>query len=89
MDITRFEVGDFVRIVKEPYVKCPFGWVREMNEFCGREARITNVFRRATPAADEYYIDIDRQKYVWSFKCFEHTDPDINESDKDLTALFA
>lgn len=31
MDITRFEVGDFVKIVKEPYVKCPFGWVREMN----------------------------------------------------------
>lgn len=90
MGITRFEVGDFVKIVEKPYVGCPFGWVREMNEFRGREARITDVSRNTNSTNDAYYIDIDHHSYAWCFNCFEHEpDPDIDESDKDLTALFA
>lgn len=39
----KFQKGDVVKIVETPYTDCPFGWVNEMNNYCGWETTVVDL----------------------------------------------
>lgn len=83
-----FQKGDVVRVVDEPYEDCPFEWISEMDECCGKEARITDVIWLGHLKAYGYTIDIDEYGFTWCENCFDSPIPDIEESDEDISTLF-
>lgn len=82
----KYKVGDTVRIVEEPYLKCPFMWVQEMTELCGTEAVIKDVFWVESRGTHGYLISTE-DYCTWCENCFI-IEPDLVESDIDLSVLF-
>lgn len=33
-----FRIGDVVTVVSQPYLDCPFIWVKGMSRYCGKTA---------------------------------------------------
>lgn len=86
----RFNVGDHIRIVDEPYHNCAHGWDKHMSEYCGRDAIITGVWVSDCPENDDYSLDVDDGYFAWCMNCFvQEPEVDIEESDKGLDFLFA
>lgn len=65
----KYNVGDKVLIVSRP-VACVFNWVRDMDEYCGKEATIISHRWSTSHEAHLYEIDIDDQKFNWCENCF-------------------
>ena len=82
-----YKIGDAVRIVDIPYTKCPFSWINYMDEFCGKEAIIEDVYWNEVRKTHGYVIDIDDNSCTWCENCFA-IDQDLEESDADLAVLF-
>lgn len=83
----RFQIGDVVRIVDTPYAECPFTWVDEMTEFCGKEAVVIDVCWYDRYNAYGYCLDTEDCYCTWCENCFQ-IDAEIEESDIDLSILF-
>ena len=83
----RFKKGDIVRVVDEPYEDCPFEWIGEMDDCCGKEAVITDTIWVGHRGIWGYYLDIDEYDCTWCENCFAD-DSEIEESDADVTTLF-
>lgn len=84
----RYQVGDVVQVVDEPYDACPFKWIDDMDEYCGHVAVITRV--RWNEALDTwaYYLDISKgMSYQWCENCFADV-PELEESEEDASVLF-
>lgn len=90
-----FQKGDVVHIVQNPVDTGP-GWVRDMNEYCGAEARINKVY-----CADDYkpYYDLringSVTRFYWCAEMFQEFYgayvPESEEEsliDVDLQSLF-
>lgn len=75
-----FKIHDIVRVVDTPYKDCPFGWTDEMDEFCGEETIITDVYWSADDNCHVYFITADREANPWCENCFV-MEPDLEESD--------
>lgn len=84
----KFQVGDVVRIVDTPYMECPFTWVDEMTEYCGKEATITDVFWTERHKTHGYTLDIEDCYCTWCENCFVQ-EADIEESDSDMSVIFS
>ena len=69
-NLGRFNVGDTVRIVYDPYDDCPFGWVYEMNRYCGMEATIERKHYNDAYCTYAYKVNVDGQKFTWCEDCF-------------------
>lgn len=83
-----FNVGDAVKIVDQPFYKCPFGWVDSMTSVCGRECTITQVCWHPGKRHHYYRTNI-LPNIIWCKDCFEETDQtDLEESDFDIETLF-
>lgn len=65
---SKFHVGDYVRVVDEPYDDCPFTWIDEMDIFCGREVLITGV--GWSNNYNTYYYEIEDCDCEWCANCF-------------------
>lgn len=39
-----YHVGDIVRVVDKPYMRCPFEWINWMDKYCGREVKILKAY---------------------------------------------
>lgn len=77
----RFQVGDNVMVVDEPYKSCPFCWVGDMTLFCGKEVQIRRV--RWIDGKNAYAYEIEGSFCDWCANCFtEITDtiPEQTES---------
>lgn len=83
-----FCVGDMIKIVDAPYMKCAYSWIRSMDKYCGREAVIIKASFDAIRNCYRYHIDADNGAHAWCKGCFEQVLPDIEESALDICALF-
>lgn len=86
-----YNVGDFVTIKEHP-VECAFIWIREMNEYCGREAVIEGARFSIDKGCWRYEINIDQRKWGWCENCFVPRIldlPEIDMSDVDVLTLFS
>lgn len=81
-DSPEFQVGEVVRVVDEPYKDCPFSWVNNMDEWCGRRVEILD--RHWSSWYDCYAYEIERE-YCWSFcgNCFVRDSTDSGSEDED------
>lgn len=82
-----FFVGDKVMVVSEPYLGCPFTWVPEMTDMCGKIVTIINKRERSTT----YSYNIAGSPWSWCGNCFvslepEEELPEIND-DSFLSAI--
>lgn len=84
---SKFKKGDIVRVVDEPYEDCPFEWIGEMDDCCGKEAVITDMIWFGHRGIWGYYLDIDEYDCKWCENCFV-VEPDLVESDLHPLALF-
>ena len=84
---SRFKVGDIVQVVDEPYEDCPFEWIDEMDECCGKTATIKSVRWDNYYGQYAYGIDIDEYHCSWCERCFIE-DSEIEESDSEIKMLF-
>ena len=86
MDERRYKVGDKVRIVQyDPGKYYKFGFVEEMQVFCGRIMTISSVHGSfAVPSCVEYHLEEDPGNYMWSISMFEKLSPDELFIDIDL-----
>lgn len=84
---SRFKKGDVVRVVDTPYEDCPFEWIDDMDEYCGTETTITDVFWIERRNMYGYYIAADDRCCTWCENCFV-MEPDLEESDSDISVLF-
>lgn len=92
-NVREFFVGDVVEIVREPYRECPFYWIEEMNEYCGKVTRIISK-RKTYDDGYLYNIEVDDSEFSWCGGCFlppeesEEFDFDISDNEFDglLTA---
>lgn len=82
----RFQVGDVVRIVDTPYNDCPFSWVEGMDDYCGWEVTIEDVFWVERHKTHGYLLDCDDGCCTWCENCFVR-EADIEESDSDISVL--
>lgn len=82
-----FQVGDIVQVVDVPYEDCPFKWVEDMDEMCGKETTITRVDWYDGRKTYGYRISGDNGSCVWCENCFISMEPDLAESDAELCAL--
>lgn len=82
-----YNVGDVVRVVDTPYNDCPFHWIDEMDEYCGKEAKIISACWIEGHKAYGYAIDIDEYGCTWCENCFA-VESDIEESGSDINTLF-
>ena len=73
----RFQVGDNVRVVDEPYENCPFHWVDEMTFFCGKEVQIRRV--QWIYGTNSYAYEIEGSSCDWCANCFDETANTIPE----------
>lgn len=86
-----FQIGDVVRIIDNPNRDCEAGWDRGMDEYCGRTAIVTSLYRWIDNAV---CIDIDGGEFIWSddiVELFHHICevPDLEvEESADICALF-
>lgn len=88
----RFQVGDHVRILDNPNKNAPLGWSPDMNNYCGRSAIITKLFRSMFTDRMGYQLDIDGGRWKWDDENLEsdsNDDVDIPESTESLSYLFA
>lgn len=83
----KFNVGDIVRVVDEPYNDCPFLWVSEMTEYCGREVTIAFVDFNGR---DLYRIEEDYECCAWCENCFVPVsiEPDFEPASIDELQIF-
>lgn len=84
---SKFQVGDKVIVVDEPFYSCPFDWADEMDEFCGNEVTIDGFQYFPWCDALGYFIDEDNGNFTWCENCFAVPIPDIEESDADISFL--
>ena len=84
----KFQKGDIVRIVDIPYLECPFGWVDDMDEYCGIETTIADVVWGYSHNTYGYRIrsDTSARKYTWCENCFV-VEADLEESDESFDAI--
>lgn len=83
----RYQKGEIVRVVDEPYEDCPFEWIGAMDDCCGHEARIVDVSWIGRFGAYGYSIDIDECDCIWCENCFV-VEPDLQESEFNPSILF-
>lgn len=76
-DSPRFQVGDNVRVVDEPYENCPFCWIDEMTLFCGKEVQIEH--RTWIERDNIYAYWIKGSSCSWCANCFDETANTIPE----------
>lgn len=81
----KFSVGDFVTIVPEPNYDCAFGWIDNMDRFCGKIAKVTSARPSSGHQCDVYIVDVDGGRYAWDEGCFQESVPSIEE--EELTQL--
>lgn len=77
----RFQVGDNVRVVDEPYKNCPFYWIDEMTFFYGKEVQIRRV--QWNYEINAYAYEIEGSSCAWCANCFTEiadTIPEQTES---------
>lgn len=84
----KYQVGDIVQVVVEPYLDCPFTWAPAMSNFCGCTAVITEApcHHWLSDEICGYRIDLDDGQCVWCENCFEPVQ-EIVESQDDVYAL--
>lgn len=75
-----FFVGDKVMVVSKPYLECPFTWVDEMTDMCGKIVTITDKQEGRTT----YAYNISGDPWNWCGNCFvplepEEEPPEIND----------
>ena len=70
-EYNEFEVGERVRVVSEPYLRCPFSWVSEMDNYCGENVTIVDKRFDGYRNTNAYRIDADDTDFVWCGNCFE------------------
>lgn len=82
----RYKVGDKVKIVQyNPDRIYKFGFVEEMQVFCGRIMTIRAIYDEDEPAgAVDYRLEGDPGNYMWSISMFEVLPPDELFIDLDL-----
>lgn len=56
----KFHIGDFVKIKEGLNVKNMKELVTDMEQYCGKEARVTEL------RGDYYILDIDKEEWYWS-----------------------
>lgn len=83
----RFNIGDTVTIVSVPYLKCPFGWVDEMDDYCGWETTITDVYWSDIHNTYGYYVACDDEACSWCEDCFVYNEAEIEESESSIDIL--
>lgn len=83
----KFNVGDIVRVVDEPYDDCPFLWVPSMTEYCGKEVTIASV---GDSGEDLYRIEEDDGYCAWCENCFVPVsiEPDFEPASIDELQIF-
>ena len=81
-----FQVGDVVRIVYEPYMRCPFNWVPDMDECCGVLTAVREVHFRSDKKVWQYKV----AGFAWSWceNCFV-IEQEIEESATDIAMLLS
>lgn len=79
MVLSKRKIGDFVRIKSHEWAdnltwddraSIPFGFNSDMEEFCGRQAKIVNLWR-VDDYLTGYSIDIDGCTWSWNEYMFE------------------
>lgn len=70
MEFREFNVGDVVTVVNEPYEDCPFTWVDQMTNMCGRMATITGKCYSEQYGTYRYNIKEDDGSCFWCGNCF-------------------
>lgn len=73
----RFHVGDYVRVVDNPFWGCPFGWVGGMTLLCGKEVKITQAWWNYI--SKTYVYGVDHSGYAWCANCFNEIADTIHE----------
>lgn len=63
-----FNVGDRVVVVSEPYYDCPFTWVTEMSEMCGKPVTIS--YKEYSERHDTYFYKLLESRWHWCGNCF-------------------
>lgn len=81
----KFSVGDVVSIVPEPNYDCAFGWIDNMDRFCGKIAKVTSAGHSSIHQCGVYSVDVDGGRYAWDEGCFQEFVPSIEE--EELTQL--
>lgn len=89
-EFREFFVGDKVRVVDTPYMDCPFTWVDQMTEMCGKVVTITRKEAdnsKGTP----YYKIHESPQWNWCGNCFVPLEPEEDlpeiEDDSFLKAI--
>ena len=85
----QFRAGDKVRVVSEPYWRCPFNWVDDMTKFCGQEVTILSVDWASSKQTYLYRIAEARVRLAWCKDCFVPVEEDLPEADADMTLLLS
>lgn len=77
---SRFQVGDVVHVVAEPYLDCPFNWVSGMTRMCGKEVTISRVLWNGSLHC--YAYNIGGSVFTYCENCFVEAGQD-NEIELD------
>lgn len=89
----KFEVGDRVRVVSDPYLDCPFHWDGGMDKFCGQTCLVTECWLSSSKRCYAYHIrptDGIDTGFIWCENCLEPAveEPDpVDISDTELDAI--
>ena len=65
------KAGDIVHVVADPYMSCPFTWVADMTQYCGKMATITRIDTGMRGFPNSFLISIDGGVFRWSAGCFQ------------------
>lgn len=68
--MNEFNVGDIVRVVDEPYTKCPFSWVKGMSKYLGTVVTIRSKKWSPVRKTYKYFINEDDGCFAWCANCF-------------------
>ena len=84
-----FFVGDKVRVVDTPYRDCPFTWIDDMTNMCGKV--VTIIHKEVDNSKGTPYYNIRESQWNWCGNCFVPLEPEEDlpeiEDDSFLKAI--
>ena len=87
--IPEYNIGDIVRIVSKPYRECPFTWVSNMDNYCGRKAEITDKWYSEWYGQYGYSVNVDGACFNWCGNCFESPEEFYTANQDDISFLMS
>ena len=77
----KFSPGDVVTVVDTPNYSCAFGWVPEMDRYCGRTAVVQKAYIPIGRKECGYRLDVDGGDWNWDEGSLLEPVPAVEETE--------